>query len=120
MKKLLFCSVVFLMLSCKNNEANTPEEAAAQAPVALGKELFEGKGNCVSCHLTDKKAIGPSVAEISRIYRSQNGNIVDFLQNDAAPIVDPSQYEIMKTNFAITKSMTDAELKAIEAYMYSF
>jgi hypothetical protein len=35
------------------------------------------------------------------------------------PIVDPSQYEVMKTNFAITKAMSDEELKALEAYVYS-
>jgi cytochrome c len=34
--------------------------------------------------------------------------------------VDPSQYEIMKANFSVTKTMTEEELKAIETYMYSF
>jgi formylmethanofuran dehydrogenase subunit A len=35
------------------------------------------------------------------------------------PIVDPSQYEVMKTNFVVTKAMSDEELEAIEAYVYS-
>jgi cytochrome c len=35
-------------------------------------------------------------------------------------LVDESQYEVMKTNFAITKKMTDTELKALEEYMLSF
>ncbi|MFT7165006.1 MAG: cytochrome c, partial [Flavobacterium sp.] len=31
----------------------------------------------------------------------------------------PSQYEVMKTNFVVTKAMSDEELEAIEAYVYS-
>ena len=40
-------------------------------------------------------------------------------ESKVAVVVDPSQYEVMKTNFAITKMMSDQELQAIEAYMYS-
>ena len=46
--------------------------------------------------------------------------MVAFLQEKAEPIVDPSQYETMKTNFAITKNLSEEELKALEAYFYSF
>jgi cytochrome c len=46
--------------------------------------------------------------------------MVDFLKEKAEPIVDPAQYEVMKTNFSITKTMTDEELKALEEYFYSF
>jgi cytochrome c551/c552 len=42
-----------------------------------------------------------------------------FFKGEGEPIVDPSQYEVMKTNFAITKAMSDEELKALEAYVYS-
>jgi cytochrome c len=49
------------------------------------------------------KVIGPSVQDIASIYKAKNGNIIAFLVEDAAPIVDPSQYEVMKTNFVITK-----------------
>lgn len=85
-----------------------------------GQELFEGKGNCVACHQPNQKIIGPSIEEIATIYKAQNANMVLFLKGEGEPIVDPSQYEIMKTNFAITKSMTDEELQALEDYMYSF
>ena len=108
-----------MLLSCKNKETKTTEIAENQTPTEFGKELFEGKGNCVACHLVDQKVIGPSIQDISKIYKSENGNIVDFLKNDAKPIVDPSQYEVMKTNFTITKAMSDKELKAIEGYIYS-
>ena len=86
----------------------------------LGKELFEGKGMCATCHKEDTKIIGPSIKEISKIYRDKKASISIFLQGEAEPIVDPSQYEIMKANFQITKTMTEEELKALEEYMLSF
>ena len=120
MKKLFLISAITVLISCKNQETK-PEEnvASTQTPIELGKEIFEGKGNCVACHMVDKKVIGPSIQEMSKIYKTKNGNIINFLKNDAKPIVDPSQYEVMKTNFAITKAMNDEELKALEAYIYS-
>jgi cytochrome c len=111
--------IVSIFLSCKNQETNPKEITKNQTPIELGKELFEGKGNCVACHLVNQKVIGPSIQDIAKIYKSQNGNIIDFLKNDAKPIVDPSQYEVMKTNFTITKAMSDKELKALESYILS-
>ena len=120
MKELFLLCIITLFISCKNQETK-PEEITSknQTPIQLGKEIFEGKGNCVACHLVDKKVIGPSIQEMSKIYKAKNGNIINFLKNDAKPIVDPSQYEVMKTNFVITKAMSDEELKALEAYIYS-
>lgn len=86
----------------------------------LGKELFEGKGLCSTCHKPDTKVVGPSIKEIAKIYKEKKASISIFLQGESDPIVDPSQYEIMKANFAVTKSMTDEELKALEDYMLSF
>ncbi len=120
MKKIFLLSLIMLIIGCKNQESNSTDVIAKnQTPIQLGKEIFEGKGNCVACHLDNQKVIGPSIQDIAKIYKSQNGNIIDFLKNDAKPIVDPSQYEVMKTNFAITKTMSDEELKAIETYIYS-
>ena len=121
MKNILYISFFLILASCKNQDQKTDNSTTTnQSPIALGKELFEGKGNCIACHLPNQKVIGPSIQEISKIYKTQNGNIINFLKNDAAPIVDPSQYEVMKTNFAITHAMTDAELKALETYIYSY
>ncbi|HEX8563889.1 MAG TPA: hypothetical protein VF676_13010 [Flavobacterium sp.] len=66
-----------------------------------------------------RKIIGPSLQEISKIYKEKNGNIVLFLQEKAEPIVDPGQYSVMKTNFAITKKMPEEDLKALEKYILS-
>ncbi|MEO8233938.1 MAG: c-type cytochrome [Flavobacterium sp.] len=122
--KHYFFILFIILFSCKKESEESfgkPTESSTEVktPEALGKEIFEGKGNCVACHQVDQKIVGPSIQEIATAYKTKNGNIVDFLKNDATPLVDPSQYEVMKTNFAITKAMSDRELKAIEAYIYS-
>ncbi|OYQ38311.1 cytochrome C552 [Flavobacterium cyanobacteriorum] len=133
MKQLLLSVLTIALFSCKGNgqkeesraggaTAEVSEGAGADMTPSqkLGQEIFDGKGNCFSCHKPDQKIIGPSIQEIAKIYKEKNGSIVDFLKEKAKPIVDPSQYEVMKTNFAITKNLTDEELKGLEDYMYSF
>lgn len=129
MKKIIITSLILALISCKKEsqesfgkteETTTEGEASKlQTPQQLGQTIFEGKGNCISCHQIDTKTIGPSIKEISKIYKEKNSNIVQFLKGEGTPIIDPSQYEIMKANFVITKGMTDEELKAIETYIYS-
>jgi len=121
MKKIILYLLIITFVSCKNETKEKEVQTAdASAVKVSGKELFEGKGNCIACHQPNQKIIGPSIQEIATIYKAQNADIVLFLKGEGKPIVDPSQYEIMKTNFAITKSMTDEELQALEDYMYSF
>ena len=45
--------------------------------------------------------------------------MISFLKGEAEPLVDPSQYEVMKVNLELTKTFSDEELKALEAYIYS-
>ncbi len=123
MKNVVLFGCLIFVISCKKESQEAfgqpnPTEVS-QTPEQLGKTIFEGKGNCVACHRIDEKLVGPSVQDIAKIYKAQNGDIVSFLKDDAKPIVDPSQYEVMKTNFALTKVMSDEELKGLEAYMYS-
>lgn len=130
MKKVLFLSAVLAFASCKKETTENPKEnttesysegesAKAKTPEALGKEIFEGQGNCISCHQVDQKVIGPSIQEIAKTYKDKKGDIVTFLKGNAEPIVDPSQFAVMKTNIPITQAMSDEELKAIETYIYS-
>ena len=120
MKKIVLISLLTIFISCKNEEKTAPlYPDAAKTAEQLGKELFENQGNCAACHQPNQKVIGPSIRDIAKIYKDKNASIVDFLQGNADPIVDPSQYDIMKTNFAITKMMSDDELQSIEAYMRS-
>ena len=131
MKKILFSGILstILFTSCgkkeEKKEALYPENVAEKLSpedqlVADGKELFESnRAACFSCHKVDKKVIGPSVKDIAKIYKEQNGDMVAFLRKKADPIVDPSQYNVMETNFAILKTMSDEEIKSLEAYMMS-
>lgn len=125
MRNTLFLFAVLAFGSCKKEETKkeplypTTTEEIAQTPEELGAEIFQGKGNCVACHQMDKKAIGPSIQDIAKIYKDKGADMVVFLKGEGEPIVDPSQYEVMKANFVITKAMSDEELKALEAYVYS-
>ncbi|MGL2992989.1 c-type cytochrome [Flavobacterium sp. TSSA_36] len=128
MKKIIILAAVLLVVSCKKEsqepfgKTETPTEAASPTtatPVTLGKEIFEGKGACVACHKVDAKLIGPSIQDMAKTYKAQNGNLIAFLKEEAKPIMDPAQYEVMKANLAITKAMSEEELKGLEAYIYS-
>ena len=53
MKKILFILVIIVVISCKkDNQENfgKPTEATTQKPEELGKEIFDGKGVCYTCH----------------------------------------------------------------------
>lgn len=126
MKKLFVLGFVIIgVTGCggkdsKNKNENTSLLTPEEQLIANGEKLFNSnKAACFSCHQLDKKAIGPSVMEIAKIYRAENADMVAFLRKEAGPIVDPSQYNVMETNFAILKTMTDEELKSLEAYMMS-
>jgi cytochrome c len=123
MKKVALLVCLIFVISCKKESQEAfgqpnPTELS-QTPEQLGKSIFEGKGNCVACHKINEKLVGPSILDIAKIYKAQNGDIVSFLKEEAKPLVDPMQYEVMKTNFALTKAMSDEELKGLESYIYS-
>ncbi|MEQ3662119.1 MAG: c-type cytochrome [Flavobacterium sp.] len=126
MKKISLFIVVFSVLcleSCGKKEEKEdfgPSKSASEVSIENGKNLFEGKGTCVACHKPNTKIIGPSIKDIASIYKEENGNIVEFLKGNEKPIVDPSQYEVMKTNFSITKKMSNDELESIKLYINSF
>jgi cytochrome c len=127
----LFVVASLLIVSCgkKENEENfggaSEKEVATEVVVSelsveeKGKEIFEGKGACLACHKPTEKVVGPSLQEIAKIYKDKNASIVTFLKGEGEAIVDPSQFEVMKANFAITKNMSDEELQSLESYIYS-
>jgi cytochrome c len=126
-KFLLLASIILNLISCGKktetdavNPTEQQETSVNQTPKALGKELFEGKGMCATCHKSDIKTVGPSIKDIAKIYRENGASIADFINEKGEPLVDPSQYEIMKANFVITKAMSAEERKALEIYMMGF
>jgi cytochrome c len=117
--------VILNMIRCNEktavqNPVDPSKATITQTPKELGQELFEGKGMCASCHKADIKVVGPSIQEIAKTYREKGASIAAFINEESVPLVDPSQYEIMKTNFAVTKAMSAEERKALEIYMMSF
>ena len=123
MKIIAFAFSLTLFVSCKSEKTEEeplyPTTEVSQTPEQIGQAIFDDKGRCYTCHKETQKVIGPSLAEIAQMYKDKGGNIVEFLKGEAKPIVDPSQYEVMKTNFAITKNLPAEELKALEAYILS-
>ena len=125
MKKTLFLVAILALVSCKKEDVKkeplypVSTEEIVQTPEELGKEIFSFFLNCAACHQVDKKVVGPSIKEIAKIYKEKNADMVVFLKGEGEPIVDPTQFEVMKANFAITKTMSNDELKALEAYVYS-
>lgn len=127
-KSLALLTITLLFSNCSEkketdkygNPIEKKPEATVDPLITKGQELFEGKGTCIACHKPDAKVIGPSIKEIAKIYKEKGASIAAFINEESEPIVDPSQYETMKTNFAITKSMTSEERKALEIYMMSF
>ncbi|WP_313806131.1 c-type cytochrome [Flavobacterium sp.] len=125
MKKIVLPLAALVLVACKKEEEKAalyPEikKSPEEVTLELGKEVFDGKGMCYSCHKPDQKVIGPSIADIAKIYKEKDASITDFLTEKSGPIVDPTQYSVMKTNFAITKNLPEEELKALETYILSF
>ncbi len=127
MKRVVFLLVTLAFVSCKKESEESfgkPETTAeatteTQKPEELGAAIFAGKGACVAWHKPDLKLVGPSLQDIAKIYKEKNGDMVSFLKGEAEAIVDPTQYSLMKPNLELTKTFSDEELKALEAYVYS-
>lgn len=124
---LVAFSIVISSCNGKKEDQNFGKPAAAETkpdnsafPLAeKGAEIFAGKGTCATCHKLDVKSVGPSIQDIAKIYNDKKANMATFLKGEAEPIVDPTQFEVMKANFALTKTFTDEELQSLEQYFYS-
>lgn len=128
-KAVLFLTLLVALISCKKEEKQEEQKeplypevqkSAEEVSMELGKEIFNGKGTCHTCHKPNEKLVGPPLAIIAKTYKEKGGSIPDFLTEKSGPIVDPSQYKVMKANFTITKALTDEERKALETYILSF
>jgi len=110
--------IILILISCDKKEQVISK--SNQHEIASGLELFEGKGACAACHKAENKTVGPSIKEIALVYKKKNASIASFINDESQPLIDESQFEIMKTNFELTKAMTPKERLAIEAYIMSF
>jgi cytochrome c len=129
-KSVLFATLIVVTISCggkKEDQDFGKKEATEEAkpdntafPLAeKGKTIFEGKGTCATCHKPDIKLVGPSLQDIAKIYKDQKASIATFLKGEEKPIVDSTQFDVMKANFALTKTFTDEERTSLEQYILS-
>lgn len=105
----------------KETPANASTKSDDTALIAKGKKLFKDK-TCFTCHMPNEKGIGPSITDVSKIYKEQNADIIAFLREKSGPIVDtdPGQVAIMKANLdGFVKDLKDDEVYALKAYMMS-
>lgn len=129
LKFILFVALLVLITSCGGKKEGDfdQKEASEEAkndnkivPLAeKGKEIFEGKGTCATCHKVDVKLVGPSIQDIAKIYKENHASIVTFLKGEEKPIVDSTQFDVMKANLELTKTFTDEERESIEHYILS-
>jgi cytochrome c len=117
--KYYFIILVFFMASCKKETNTTFDTTQPAEETTLSGETVFTQNNCAACHKTDQKVVGPSLQEIAKMYKEQNGDMVAFLKEEAEPIVDPTMYESMKINLQITKTLPEEQLKALEEYILS-
>lgn len=127
-KAILSLTLLVFITSCGGKKEGDfdhkePSEIAKQDnkfPLAdKGKEIFEGKGTCATCHKIDIKLVGPSVQDIAKTYKENHASIATFLKGEEKPIVDSSQFDVMKANLELTKTFTDEERESVEHYILS-
>lgn len=128
MRLFVFFIGFIMMIGCKTDKkvVNVKDEAvpklsdlSKESQMMLGNRLFSEK-TCTTCHAINRKKIGPSVKEIMRVYREQNGDIVAFLKGETKPIVDTvsAQVNIMQENIdGFLQDVTDEDLEIIANYM---
>ncbi len=85
-----------------------------------GESIFKAQG-CTSCHRPDKSTkVNPSLADIARSYQNQSDQLVRYLNGEADAIVKPDKANMMKRYIERTKSLSDAERKALADYIMGY
>jgi len=119
MRLFLVFLIALQLICCKKQTENfSPIVSLEEPSTETGKKIFNGKGQCTTCHKLNQNILGPSVSEIVLAYKNNKGKMIQFLEGKSDPIVDPSQFQIMKVNLEITKKMTRKELESLVDYMY--
>lgn len=132
-KSLFFCLVFASIISCSKSESFsipdhknvTVDETSVEAPkidsaaislknIAEGKSLIEGT-DCMSCHQTNGKLIGPSYLDITGKYENNPANI-ELL---AIKIVDGGSGVWGNVPMAAHPGMNRENAKKMVAYILS-
>lgn len=114
---ILILSSFSFFVSC-SSATKQDVKYAKKLRIESGKTIFNGKGNCASCHDVSQTLVGPSLQVISSVY-NKKGNMIAFFKQKEGAIVVPGQSDGMKPNFGILSKMSEEELLSLEAYILS-
>lgn len=99
--------------------------AAAQAPagatpaaIAQGDSIFHGKGNCYACHgATAQGAVGPNLTDAEWIH--SDGSYDAIVKQVTAGVTKEESKSGIPMPAKGGSTITDDEVKAVAAYVYS-
>jgi cytochrome c len=87
--------------------------ALLAAPAAQASDALLKKHNCIACHTTDKKLVGPSYKEIASKYKGQKDAVVKLAEKVKKGGVGVWGQVPMPPNAAVP----DADIKAMVEYI---
>ena len=114
-KYVLLVSSFFLFVSFISPKKNIYQSIPDIINVD-GKSLTVSKG-CTLCHHPEKQIVGPSFKNIANKYNSNASEILNFLNGNSNPIVDPEEFQYMKPVLSQLKHTSKEEKEAIAKYI---
>lgn len=104
---IVFLSVLALMVVC----------AATGFAGRSGEEIFQTMA-CGACHkMEESTPMNPSVAKIAEAYQGKKQQLIDYLNGESEPIIDPAKANLMKSSLRRTKELMEEERAALAEYM---
>ena len=102
-----------------------PRSAAAQAPpkatpaqIALGDSVYHGKGNCYACHgATAEGSVGPNLKDAEWLHH--DGSMDALVKQITVGITKEASKSGIPMPAKGGATITDDEVKAVAAYVYS-
>jgi len=80
--------------------------------------VFESQG-CGACHKPSEGVENPSLINISESYNGMEDQLVQYLKEEAEPVINPQKAGIMKPYLEKTKTLSDADLKNLADFIMS-
>ena len=82
-----------------------------------GSTIFNSLG-CKVCHKEEKSSkVNPSLTEIATAYQGKEEQLILYLKGDSEAIVRPEKASLMKRHIKKTKSLSDADRKALADFI---
>ena len=83
-----------------------------------GKQIFESKG-CAICHRVDMDTVGPSLKTIAIQYLGKESSLLNYLQGQGTPIVDPSRASVMNPQLIKIRTLFEDDMRDLTKYIVS-